>query len=79
MFRSKDAPADGRDNADANPLTPDSEDKPDLDREGGAVSALDVIRIARAAGAKLMVDGPSLVLEADQPAAAGGVRHAARA
>jgi hypothetical protein len=31
------------------------------------VIALDAIRIARAAGAKLTVDGPSLVLEADDP------------
>jgi hypothetical protein len=31
------------------------------------VSALDVIRIARAAGAKLSIDGGSLVLEADNP------------
>jgi hypothetical protein len=31
------------------------------------VSALDVIRIARAAGAKLTVDGSSLVLEAERP------------
>jgi len=31
------------------------------------VSALDVIRIARAASAKLMVDGSSPVLEADNP------------
>jgi hypothetical protein len=31
------------------------------------VSALDVIRIARAAGTKLIVDGSSLVLEGDSP------------
>jgi hypothetical protein len=31
------------------------------------VSALDIIRIARAAGAKLIVDGSSLVLEAESP------------
>ena len=31
------------------------------------MSALDVIRIARAAGAKLVVDGASLVLEAESP------------
>jgi hypothetical protein len=30
------------------------------------VSALDVIRLARAAGAKLMIDGSSLVLEAER-------------
>lgn len=31
------------------------------------MSALDIIRIARAAGAKLIVDGSSLVLEAESP------------
>ena len=31
------------------------------------MSALDLVRIARAAGAKLIVDGSSLVLEAESP------------
>ena len=40
-----------------NPSTPDSEDRPVWTGESGAVSALDAIQMARAAGAKLANTG----------------------
>jgi len=42
-------PMDG-DSADLNPFMPDSEDRPVWTGESGAVSALDAIQMARAAG-----------------------------
>ena len=56
-FCNTDATADGQDSANLNPSTPDSEDRPVWTGESGAVSALDAIQMARAAGAKLANTG----------------------
>ena len=63
QFRGENAFA--RDGANAKSANSRERGQAGLDREGGSVSAFDLVRIARAAGAKLSVDGGSLVLEAD--------------